>query len=95
MSTYDPLTPVTGGLSGLTEFCEDRSWGILFTRLEILAQEKAIVDARVAPEAERAANSMLYLMSLIVPLFPSGEVPEVVHQLISARARQVSAERTT
>jgi hypothetical protein len=92
--SYSPKAPVTGGLAALTGFCPDRRWGVFFARLEILAQEKAIINAGNSPDSDRAADSMLYLTSLITPLFEGGEVPEVVHQIVHARAAQIAAEQT-
>jgi hypothetical protein len=92
--TYSPREPVTDGLADLMDFCADRQWGLFFARLEILAQEKAIINAGDSSEADRAANSVHHLMSLITPLFEGGEIPEVVHQLVRARAAQIAVELT-
>lgn len=90
--TYDPKEPVSGGLAGLQQYAADPTWGMVFTRLEILAQEKAIADSTDDDrEARRAEASMEYMLSLVAPVF-EGEIPEVVHHLIQALSRQIIAE---
>jgi hypothetical protein len=90
--SYDPKRPVSGGLADLQQYATDPTWGMVFTRLEILAQEKAIADSTSdTGEAMRAEASIEYMLSLVAPVF-EGEIPEVVHHLIQALSRQIIAE---
>lgn len=91
--TYDRLSPVEGGFATLQQHTSDAKWATLMPRLEILAQETAILNTSDDErEATIAGAALMHMMGLVVAYFDDG-IPEIVHQMVLARAAQIVAEK--
>jgi hypothetical protein len=89
---YNPRELIHGGLADLGDHCGEK-WGMFLKRVEIIAQELALVEsASEQKERERAKLNAEYMIGLLLGYFEDRKLPEVVRGLIDGRRNQILAE---